>query len=355
MFSERLRIARQKTGLSLRALEEKINKTVSAQAIGRYERGEIMPTPHVAEVLSEALHVSLSHLFSEPDIHLKELKFRELRGTKAHERAQVEAMVRDHMERYLHIEDLLNVSTDHWDSPQGAPFSVNHLSEVEHVAEMIRKQWDLGSHPIGDFSKILENHGIKVLKLDFPLSVDGMACQLNRRNKPPLPVIVCTLKKSLERERFTMAQELGQMVLDAEDSLKEKFCQVFAGAFLVPKDDLINEVGNTRKNFSYVELLGLKKAYGISAAALVNRLRDLDIIGQTTAKRILYGVGKRWRQEEPDPLTREKQPQRFQRLCYQALAEKIMPMNKAADLLGIHSREMAKLMSGSTVHEDPPT
>ena len=39
MFSERLKLARKREGLSLRDLASRIDGVVSAQAIGKYERG----------------------------------------------------------------------------------------------------------------------------------------------------------------------------------------------------------------------------------------------------------------------------------------------------------------------------
>ena len=62
MFGERLKLARKRSGLSLRALSSRINGIVSAQAIGKYERGEMMPSSNVAIALAEALGVSLSYL-----------------------------------------------------------------------------------------------------------------------------------------------------------------------------------------------------------------------------------------------------------------------------------------------------
>jgi transcriptional regulator with XRE-family HTH domain len=43
MIGERLKLARAAAGLSLRELEERLGELVSAQAIGKYERDEMMP------------------------------------------------------------------------------------------------------------------------------------------------------------------------------------------------------------------------------------------------------------------------------------------------------------------------
>ena len=58
MFSERLKLARKRSGFSLRDLSSHVDGMVSAQAIGKYERGEMMPSSSVAIGLAGALGVS---------------------------------------------------------------------------------------------------------------------------------------------------------------------------------------------------------------------------------------------------------------------------------------------------------
>jgi len=55
MFGERLKLARKMAGYSLRGLAGAFGGEVTAQAIGKYERGEMMPSSgvllHMARVL----------------------------------------------------------------------------------------------------------------------------------------------------------------------------------------------------------------------------------------------------------------------------------------------------------------
>lgn len=41
-----------------------------------------------------------------------------------------------------------------------------------------------------------------MLKLDFPLSVDGLTCRVARPGQEKVPVIVGSMSKSVERRRF---------------------------------------------------------------------------------------------------------------------------------------------------------
>ena len=61
--------------------------------------------------------------------------------------------------------------------------------------------------------------------------------------------------------------------------------------------------------------------FGISAAALVMRMRDLGIITEATLRDIFSGIGSSWRKNEPCPLKRTESPRCFRRLCLRALAE----------------------------------
>ena len=90
----------------------------------------------------------------------------------------------------------------------------------------------------------------------------------------------------------------------------------------------------------------VKNLFVISAAALVIRMRDLDIIGETAVQNVFRGVGRTWRTEEPCPLDRTEEPRRFQRLCFMALAEDVVSESKAAQLLNIPVSEVERAIVG---------
>ncbi|MCL6455366.1 MAG: helix-turn-helix domain-containing protein [Ralstonia pickettii] len=347
MFGERLKLARNRAGLSLRDLAEAIGHTVSAQAIGRYERGEMLPGSDTALKLAKALEVSLSYLFSPVEIRLEGVEFRKTATTRAQERAMVEAAVIDHLDRYLLIEDILEIGSHEWDRPAGAPFKVTNLDDAEEAADAVRRGWNLGGDAIPDLTELLEEHGIKVLRLDFPLSVDGLTCEVARPEKEKVPVIVASSAKSVERRRFTLAHELGHMLMQIGDGLdEEKACHRFASSLLMPKGDLLFEVGQRRHAFGYAELIQVKRMYGVSAAALMVRLRDLGVISEGTLQGVFRGIGRTWRRAEPEPLPEGEEPRRFQRLVLRALAEDAISLPKAAELLRKATSEVDRIMSG---------
>lgn len=350
MFEERLKLARRRRGLSLRALSSAIGGMVSAQAIGKYERGVMMPSSSVTIALAEALDVPVSYLLSPTRVSLESVEFRRPTSTRVRERASVEADVLDQVDRYLQIEEILGIGTARYHEPAGTPYPIVSLEDTEMATQRLRDAWELGGGPIPDMPELLQERGIKVFNLDLPGSVDGLSCRVRRADGDDVPAVVYSTGKTLERERFTIAHELGHMVLNIQPSVnKERACQWFAGAFLAPSDELFRELGRRRRKFGFAELIEIKHMFGISAAALVMRMRDLRIITDATVTAIFAGIGRTWKTKEPEPMKREQGRTRFLRLCLRALAEDDISQSKAAELLRLKVSEIERVMVGSNV------
>ncbi len=88
----------------------KIGNRVTAQAIGKYERNESMPSSGVLIALAGALGVSVDYLVGDQDMALEAVEFRKKKITSRREESQVEAQVLHLLERYLLVEELLNLT-----------------------------------------------------------------------------------------------------------------------------------------------------------------------------------------------------------------------------------------------------
>ena len=357
MFGERLKLARKKAGLSLDRLVESIDGLVSKQAISKYERNQMMPDSKVLVELAKALGVSVDYLFSDRVAKLIGVDFRKQVKTSAKDRARVEASVIDHLERYLAIEEILELESAAWNPPDLDSASLESIGDAELLARELREAWDLGEDPIPDMTLLLEDYGIKVLMLDLPKRVSGMTCfAATNVEDVCLPVIVINRNQSLERRRFTLAHELAHRVFDLTDEeiaqQEEQAAQLFAGAFLMHADHLRKEVGSRRDKFSYKEIVYLKRMYRVSAAALVMRLEQIGIIAKATVSTIFQTIGRKWRTVEPDPIEPNdrrgefERPKRFNRLGLWALAEEYISPAKAMELLHVSAAEIERAMVG---------
>lgn len=352
MIGERLRIARRKSGLSLRDVADRMGGQVTHTAISKYERDEMAPSSAVLIELTKVLDVSLEFLAAPMAVRLGSLEFRKKSGTSAQERAVVEATVLEHVERYLMVEDALDLDSAHWKAPF-KPEKVQSFEEAEAVANKARKEWNLGEAPLPDITELLEERGIKVVLLPLPEAVSGLTCLVERPDQPPVPVIVVNSTYTLERRRFTLLHELGHRLMRVEDIDEEKAAHRFASAFLMPAAHLRETVGKRRHGFGIPELYATKRLYGVAASALIVRFRDLGIISQEQLVALFQTTARTWRKREPQPMPMNlgiEKPRRFRRLCYRALAEKLISVTKAADLLQEPVALIAKEMRG----EEPP-
>lgn len=345
MIGNKLRVARSASGLSLRALADAMNGIVSAQAIGKYERNEDMPSSRVLIALARTLDVSEEYLLSEDEIALEGVDFRKKIGTSAREEAILEARAIHMLERYLALEDLLQLRSVTWEQPRSVPYPVADIRDAEDAARSVRDDWGLGNDPIPQLAELLEERGIKVLSLDLD-DVDGLAAKVRRKDRTAARVIVVKRSTWSERKRFNLAHELGHMVIAPSQGIdEEKAAHRFAGAFLVPADVLRAEVGAHRSSISIGELVALKERFGVSIQALAYRCKDLGIINQAAFARLFKIFSERgWRKApfaEPATMKPElEEPKRFDRLCYRALAEGVIGESRAAELLGISVREL---------------
>lgn len=354
MIGERLRIARRKSGLSLRDLASRMGGQITHMAISKYERDEMEPSSTVLIALAKALDVSLEFLASPMDVRLGSLEFRKKSGTSAPDRALVEATVLEHVERYLMIEEILDLDSSTWKTPFAAQV-VRSLEDAEEVARKARAKWNLGNDPVLDITELLEERGIKVMVLPLPDSVSGLTCLVERPDQPPVPVIVVNKTFNLERRRFTLLHELGHRLMRVEGVDEEKAAHRFASAFLMPADHLKAFVGQHRHGFGFAELVTTKHLYGVAATALLVRFRDLGIISPEQLVAMFQTTARTWRKIEPKPLPSDlniEVPQRFRRLCYRALAEQMITVPKAADLLQERVADIAKEMRGDDTPED---
>lgn len=345
MIGRKLKVARSAAGLSLRALSDAIDNRVSAQAIGKYERDEDMPRSGVLLALAEALNVSVDYLLSAEELELEGVDFRKKAIASAREEAQLEAKTLHMVERYLALEDMLNLRSVDWEQPRSAPHPVADLRDAEDAARSVREDWGLGNDPIPKLAELLEERGIKIMSLDLD-DIDGLAAKVRRKERGSTRVIVIKKSSWSERKRFNLAHELGHMVLAVEKGVdEEKAAHRFAGAFLMPADVLRSEIGVHRSSISVGELVALKERFGVSIQALAYRCKDLGILSQATFARLFRVFTERgWRSppyEEPARMEpEEEEPRRFERLCYRALAERVIGESRAAELLGISVREL---------------
>jgi Zn-dependent peptidase ImmA (M78 family)/DNA-binding XRE family transcriptional regulator len=333
LFSERFKSARILNGFSLQDLADALGNQISRQALHKYEKGEVIPDSEMMSRLSKALHVQPDFFFRDIQVELGKLEFRKLAGLPVKEQNKIVESTKDVLSRYLELEEILGIETNFENPLKTFPF-ISSFEDVEKAAAKVREAWHLGLDPIYNTVELLEGNYIKVISIYSEDSFDGMQTWLNQT----IPVIVINRHnlKSADRIRFTVLHELGHLLLPLKnltDKIKEKYCNRFAAAMLIPGITVQKELGISRKKLFLQELGELKKQYGISIQALMYRSKDLNIISESHLNQLAFIIERnQWKITEPVQYCGLEESNRFTQLLFRALAEELISMNKAAVL-----------------------
>ncbi len=287
-FGERLKNARKMAGLSMEALAKKAGDLISKQAIGKYEKGKMKPSGDVLMALSRALEVKPDYFFRFPSVQLSNLEFRKKSSLKVKEQERIKHKALDFLERYFEIEEILETRVAFKNPIPSESRQVLNLSDVESSAMMLRKKWDLGTAPVANLMELLEHKGVRIFEIETSDKFHGISAWADE-----IPVIAVRAEDDLVRKRFTIAHEIGHILLDfnpTEDpKTREKLCHEFAGAFLLPETIIKAELGEHRGRIALLELKKLKGIYGISIQAIMHRAEPPPTVSIT-----VRSMGRSW-------------------------------------------------------------
>jgi hypothetical protein len=196
--------------------------------------------------------------------------------------------------------------------------------------------WQLGLDPIANVTDVLECHSVQVLEIDAGEKFDGIsAVAYDDGGQKRSAAVVTRRGVPGERQRLSLAHELGHLVLKIPETVDQETTAFrFGAAFLAPATLVRQEVGRKRAFIQSQELMLLKRQYGMSIQALLRRLRDLEIITESYYRQWCVNVNRlQWRRREPLEMPPE-QPQWMRRAMLHALAEGLISGEDAQTMMG---------------------
>lgn len=307
---------------------------MSAMAVSKYEKGSIIPNSKKVIEFANAYNVSTLEILKVYNpVELKFTSFRKKKRLSGKNFELLKQVINEKVSKYFEVKSLEEYEEDFISMIK---FNCNNLNDAEQAALEFRNFIGISNRqPIIDLISILENLGILFVQIknvnnlfdDF----DGLSEMVNG-----VPVII--LNENINdgaRQRFTIAHELGHLLLNITDEeYEEKFCNRFASGLLMPKEAVIKEFGSKRGNISFFELKAFKEEYRVSYAAIIYRLKDLNIISEYLYKNLNIFINSKIGKNDPNPINVEKSNQ-FKKSVYRLEANNIISENKAVELLGI--------------------
>lgn len=316
----RLKLAREAKGLLKSQLADLVS--VTPAAIGQFESGTVKPSASTLAQLALALGFPLEFFAytGEPRQAptISETFFRSLRSARQTERQKAVA----HATLVWDVVRKLEERVRFPDLDLPADLHINsetRLEEIEDVSDELRRRWQLKPGPVPNVIRLLELHGIVVTRYRSGSErVDAFSCPF-----PERPIVVLGDDKGqFDRSRFDAAHELGHLVMHPDpqpgDRTLENQAQRFAAAFLMPRAEITDALPRGRVN--WIDLVTLKRTWGVSIQALLYRARTLGTLNESAYENAMKTMSRRgWRRTEPGSLGRPERPQMLSK-AVQALA-----------------------------------
>ena len=152
----------------------------------------------------------------------------------------------------------------------------------EEVAIFTRKNFRIApDEPIHDIFKVIENKGIIIYELNTDEKFDGISFFTPKG----FAVIVINKHFTNDRKRFTLAHELGHLIMHTAFPVpnirdKEQEANDFASEFLMPE----RAIRNSLEGLKLSSLSALKSYWLTSKASIIRRAYSLGVINQDKYK-----------------------------------------------------------------------
>lgn len=316
--------------------------------------------------ISTALGVSFSDLLAETPT-LKTLRFRtnhKLTAREIAERDQLQIDSAIWLKNYVNLEELTQNQIEY-------KFEKITTENPIEAAKEIRGMYNIqDEEPIYDILSLVEDAGIKLYLHDFNFQ-KTFGLSVNKEDGGPAIIVNNNESISVERKIFTIAHELGHLILhrnsfdgevSEENEIEEKQANDFAAELLMP-EKAFEKQWELHSGISWVEaVLQIKQYFRVSYKTVLSRLNSL--IGDRFAPGFLYAEFSRlYRLKYHHDLKNHYEPnsiselapakdepkkiscfnfteERFERLVRLAYEQEKITISRAAEMLSLSAESM---------------
>lgn len=303
-----LRIARDLRGMSQTELVQKMGNITQA-ALSKIEKGDIKPSDETKFNIAKTLNFPERFFHQNDHFKVSPISLHAYRK-KASTTAKILSQINAEMTIKASNLDKLDLFCQLETSLPLPSYQIHiNVSSAAEAALNLRKEWDLGLNPIEDLTGLIEKAGVFIFYCNFEEDhIDGVSLQT--QNSPPC--IFLNANQPNDRIRFTLAHELGHLILHkyAPSIDMEEEANEFAAEFLVPTEAVQGQLQTTNlKTYATHKLF-----WKVSMAALIVKSKHIGEISDRQSATLwrqmsMYG----YRKAEPYSLEREH-PQRFAKL-----------------------------------------
>jgi Zn-dependent peptidase ImmA (M78 family) len=326
-------LARESRGLTQTELAERVS--ISQSLLSKLEHGTLPASSEQAQCFARELHYPVGFFYrkSEPLTDRVAL-FRRYSSVSAmllrRVRAHLELM-KANLSRLLDACEPIEikVETIEPEETEGGAFGVAHEC---------RRRWQVPTGPIHNLTALVESLGCFVVAYDFATrKIDGFSDVVNGH-----PVIFLNRALGRSRLRFTLAHELGHLVMHRLRHVEaEEQAHNFASEFLMPAE----EIKPSFLPMSIDRLARLKLYWRVSMQALLKHAQNLGVISERTARYYWSEINRRgYRENEPfENMIPAETPSSLKRLIEMFVTDLGLSLQELADRLTLHLNEFLEV------------
>lgn len=230
--------------------------------------------------------------------------------------------------------------------PNLPSIAVKEGTTPQDIARMVRKLWKVKSVAIDSMVNLIESQGIAIASFDFNTArVDSRSILTEDK----FPIIVYNRSLLGDRQRFSLAHELGHLVmhtfadLTADRDITHE-ANLFAAELLMPEAEISQDFGET---ITLPRLAELKKKWKVSMIAILYRADDLGFTTANQKKYLLQQFNNQHiRRREPVDLDVQiEQPKLLRRWIAEYKAAKKYDTAQIAAALNLTTQEFIEVYS----------
>lgn len=281
---------RRAAGLTQEDLAQRLG--ITQAALSRYENDLREPDDDMLSRMSEILDVTtefLSHPFQLRGAIAADAHMRRQKTTKVTDWKTAESKLNLYRMRSAFLTRRVPMNTTN----HMPTFDPDETSPPD-AARMLRAQWRMPMGPIRNLTRWIESAGVIVI--EEPLGtrrIDGLSQWASE-----YPVILLNADLPTDRKRWTLAHELGHLVLHTTyaDPDVETQANDFAAELLMPQHIIETDL----RSLTPARLLALKKVWGVSMQGIVEHAyRTAKITAEDRAKFYRTLNSRGWKRQEP--------------------------------------------------------
>jgi Zn-dependent peptidase ImmA (M78 family)/DNA-binding XRE family transcriptional regulator len=344
-----LRLARQRLGFTQKAAAARLG--IVQPVLSRIENGIVTP--------DNALLMKAAQVYQVP------IEFFDIRDPVYGPPVSVHAMTRGKSDVTAHELDLvtaeLNIRLMHlarfldgvdYNATANIPtLDVEQYGSPEKIAATVRAHWGVPSGPIKNLTQFIERAGVIVGFSKFGgASVSGVTFRVSGR--PPL--ILLNRLHPADRMRFTLAHELGHLVMHRfPTESMELEANEFASALLMPAADIRPAFLGRRVTLEL--LAALKLEWRVAMQALLMRASSLKCISANQSRYLWQQISARgWRLQEPAELDFPAEvPRVLSSILKAHLSDLGYSLRELTKLVRMHESEFSEMYGPTS--EPPPS